>query len=122
MEEDMRAEEEDRLGELPSSSSECKLGQVKARPKFLSRVSLVSALKAYTSNEALNFPTFDVLKETTKFGIRKRQKRTFEVDIRNRVIRNLSRAGSVHKKYEVNDIEMVQRVAGQSDAVDLKFR
>ncbi|QDZ22083.1 inositol phosphatase [Chloropicon primus] len=122
-EEVMRGEEEDQVRELPSSSStKSKLNRSKSRPKFISRVSLVSALKEYTSNEALNFPTFDVLKETTKFGIKKRQKRTFEVDIRNRAIRNLSRAGSVHKKYNVSDIDLVQRVPGQNDAIDLKFR
>ena len=119
----MRGEEADQVGDLPTSTSGAsKLNRQKSRPKFLSRVSLVNALKAYTSNEALNFPTFDVLKETTKLGFRKRQKRTFEVDIRSRNIRNLSRAGSVHKKYCVGDIERVERVPGQSDAIDLKFR
>ena len=124
--ETIRGEEGDRVGDLPTSTSSSYtaggIGRNKTRPKFLSRVSLVNALRAYTSNEALNFPTFDVLKETTKFGIKKRQKRTFEVDIRNRAIRNLSRAGSVHKKYQVSDIETVQRVSGQNDALDLKFR
>jgi hypothetical protein len=68
-------EERDQLGELPSTSNSKKFLKTKSRPKFIFRVSLVNALKAYTSNEALNFPTFDVEKETTKFGLRKRQKR-----------------------------------------------
>ena len=75
--EDAVIEEEkgDELGDLPSSSPREVLGRVKSRPKLLSRFSLVSAPKEYTSNEALNFPSFDVIKETTKFGIKKRQKR-----------------------------------------------
>ena len=48
--------------------------------------------------------------------------RTFEVDIRNRTIRNLSRAGSVHKNYRVADIEKIERVHGQKDAIDMKFK
>jgi hypothetical protein len=50
------------------------------------------------------------------------QCRTFEVDIRNKAIRNLSRAGNVHKKYLVSDIENFQRVVGLNDAVDLTFK
>ena len=65
--ETIRGEEGDRVGDLPTSTSSSYtaggIGRNKTRPKFLSRVSLVNALRAYTSNEALNFPTFDVLKE-----------------------------------------------------------
>ncbi len=49
--------------------------KIATRAKCLSRMSLINALRIYASNEAMNSPTFDVIKEAKHFGMRKRQKR-----------------------------------------------
>ena len=50
-------------------------GVLRRQKRQLSRLSTFKALKAYTSNQALNCPTFDVVKETKKYGFLRRQKR-----------------------------------------------
>ena len=44
-----------------------------------------------------------------------------EVDIKGQLIRNMSRAGTVHKTYNVSDLEYIYRVEGRLDTIDLRF-
>ena len=70
----MQVDQENTLGNLPRvKSTNSSINRL--RSKKMSRISLVNALKTYTSSEAMNCPTFDVVKETMKWGFRKRQKR-----------------------------------------------